>query len=225
MLVPKVSGPGKNARALVGLFAGALLALGIASPALATPVVNIQPPPGSTPVVGSDGSVSYNLPPGAVAEKFNLSPTGAPAALSSTTATAVYPGDPSLSLLPHAGAASSPTTTASASAAAAPQCTVGAYNPTAPGGHVIEGEAEIGCNVPAAVSVIATLYWWSGSNWVWQSNNTNSGTSYANVFDFHGCTVGQTHQWHTRGDGTADYQGVLYSFPGVNSGSPSLKCR
>jgi len=101
---------------------------------------------------------------------------------------------------------------------------VGAAAPTAPGGGLIEGEAEIGCDVPAAVNIIATLYWWSGSQWVWQSNHTSSGTSYARTFDLHGCRVGQTHNWHTRGDGTAEYQGVLYSFPGVNSDNASLKC-
>lgn len=210
---------GNSSRALTGVVAGAVVALGITSPALAIPgsVVRIQPPPGSTPVPGA-GGISYNLPPGAVAEKFNLVPAG------TTTATAVYPGDSSLSLLQDAGTAY-PMTTASGSAAGVPECVVGAYAPNAPGGGVIEGEAEIGCNVRAGVSIIATLYWWSGSSWVWQGNHTNSGTSYADAFDFHGCRIGQTHQWHTRGDGTADYQGVLYSFAGVNSGSPGLKCR
>ena len=155
MNVNLLSIPDVPRRALVGVIAGAVLALGVASPALAAPgpVVNIQPPPGSTPVVGSDGSVSYNLPPGAVAEKFNLSPTGNPAALSSTTATAVYPGDPSLSLLPPASSSAAP----SPSAPAAPYCEVAAYTPTAPGGGVIQGEAAIGCSVAAAVHITATL--------------------------------------------------------------------
>jgi hypothetical protein len=101
-----------------------------------------------------------------------------------------------------------------------------ADDPFSSSAGVMEGSAALFCD-QGSYDVTATLYWWSGSSWNFQSNDTASSSNGGEAFAtaIHGCTRGETHMWKTNASGTVDFDGVLYSLDPVNTPSDeSVRC-
>lgn len=199
-------------------------------------VVVVQPPAGS-PSISQDGQQQSQLPPGATGASFSLLSQGSNA--STVPSTALYQAPPSAVQASRARPASAVswrnagahrTTGVRAHAAGVDSCELYADAPYAPGGSKIDGDSDVFCGTSQVlwVNLISTLYWWSGSSWVWQSNDASGGNQneWIGASATHSCTWGTTHWWHTRADLTIeDYSTDTYYADYLNSGNSDPTCR
>lgn len=186
------------------------------------PVTTVLPPAGSTQTGPSlDGSPAYHLPPGATGLQISGSGGSVPSTIQST---AIYPTAAAQSL--RAARRVARGRPPKAHAAASWTCDQYAQAPRNAGSSQVYGVASLTCYGTGVDSVytLATLYWWSGSSWVWQGNRSASGHMSAKATYYHHCTAGTTHSWHTRNDSNATINGTLVGFPGLNSSNASLYC-
>lgn len=209
-----------------GIFVTGLVVAGFGFSAIAVadsgPTATVLPPAGSTPTGPAlNGSPAYQLPQGAIGLQVSGSGGPVPRVIQSTP---IYPATatPALRTARHAAASR----VSKAHAASGWTCDQYAQVPRNAGSSQVYGVASLTCYGTGVDSVytLATLYWWSGSSWVWQGNKGASGRMSAKATYYHHCTPGQTHKWHTRNDSNATINGTLVGFPGLNSSNASLYC-
>ena len=178
--------------------------------------VTVLPPAGATV---QDGVI--NLPAGAIGYEFSVP---APAGATSIPSHFIY-----------ASAARRHRTRVRAIIASAGACDVTDQAPNDGTLGKIEGISTMTCNVQAnqmqAIASQTCVDWRDTHTSPWEKqgcsawNSKGGGQSSIGSTHSVGCTAGGTHDWSTRGFGTAKYGDTNYSADGARAIAESLYCR